>query len=62
MLILIILFLFSKTQNYMFLLSLYQQKAIKNEQNFLAKDLKDHCIRINIKQKYNKEQGYNTTI
>ena len=34
----------------MFLSSLYQQKTIKNNQNFLAKDLKDHCIRMNIKQ------------
>ena len=29
----------------------YQQKTIKNYQNFLAKDLKDHCIGMNIKQK-----------
>ena len=34
----------------MFLSSLYQQKTIKNDQNFLAKDLKDQCIRMNIKQ------------
>ena len=34
----------------MFLSSLYQQKTIKNNQNFLANDLKDHCIRMNIKQ------------
>ena len=31
--------------------SLCQQKAIRNHQNFLAKDLKDQCIGINIKQK-----------
>ena len=28
------------------LLSLYQQKTIKNYQNFLTKDLKDRCIEI----------------
>ena len=33
------------------LLSRYQQKTIKNYQNFLAKDLKDQCIGIKIKQK-----------
>ena len=35
----------------MFLLSLYQQETIKNYQNFLAKDLKDGFIGMNIKQK-----------
>ena len=50
-LILIILFSLSKTQNYMFLLSPYQQKTIKNYQNFLAKELKVWCIEMNIKQK-----------
>ena len=35
----------------MFLLSLDQQKIIKNYQNLLAKDLKDQFIGINIKQK-----------
>ena len=35
----------------MFLLSLYLLKTIKNYQNFLAKDLKDQFIRMNIKQK-----------
>ena len=35
----------------MFLLSLDQQKIIKNYQNLLAKDLKDLFIGINIKQK-----------
>ena len=35
----------------MSLQSLYQQKIIKNYQNFLANDLKDQCIGINIKQK-----------
>ena len=33
------------------LLSPYQQKTIKNYENFLAKNLKDQCIRMNIKQK-----------
>ena len=51
MLILIILFSLSKTQNYMFLLFLYQQQTIKNYQNFLAKDLKDQFIGISMKQK-----------
>ena len=35
-----ILFLLSKKQNYMFLLKLYQQKRVKNYQNSLAKDMK----------------------
>ena len=51
MLILIALFLLSKTQNYMCLSSLYQQKRTRNCQNILAKDLKDQCISISIKQK-----------
>ena len=52
MLILIILLSLLKTQNYLLsLLSLYQQKTIKNYQNFLAKDLKDQCIGMNIKLK-----------
>ena len=49
--LMIIKFLLSKTQNYMFLLSLYQQKTIKSYQNLLEKDLKDQCIGMNIKQK-----------
>ena len=49
--ILIILFLLSKTENYMFLSSCYQQKTIKNYQNFLVKDLKDQFIGMSIKQK-----------
>ena len=49
--ILIIIFLILKTQNYMILQSLYQQNAIKNYQNFVAKGLKDQCIGTNIKQK-----------
>ena len=51
MLMLIILFLLSKTQNSIFLLSLYQQETTKNYQNFLAKNLKDQLIGMNIKQK-----------
>ena len=35
----------------MFLLSFYELKAIKNYLNFLAKDLKDQFIGMNIKQK-----------
>ena len=40
----IILFLLSKTQNYMFMLYLFQQETIKNYQNFLAKNLKDQSF------------------
>ena len=46
-----ILFSLTKTQNYMFLSSLYQQKIIKSYQNFLANDLKNQFIGMNIKQK-----------
>ena len=46
-----ILFLLSKTQNYMFLFQLYQQETIKNYQNFYVKDLKDQFIEMSIKQK-----------
>ena len=42
------LFLLSKTQNYM---SLYQYRTIKNYQNFVAKNLKHQYIGLNIKQK-----------
>ena len=35
----------------MSLSSLCQQKTIKNCQNFLAKDLQDHCIGMNINKK-----------
>ena len=35
----------------MSLLSLYQQKTIKNCQNFFVKFFKDQCIKINVKQK-----------
>ena len=34
--------------------SLYQQKTIKNYQNFLAKDLKDECIGANLGKSENK--------
>ena len=46
--ILTILFLLSKT---MFLLSLYQQKIIKNYQNTLVRYLKNQFIGMNIKQR-----------
>ena len=45
------LFLLSKTQNYISLSSHYQQKTTKKYKNFLAKDLKDQCSGMNIKQK-----------
>ena len=51
MLNVIILFLLSKTQNYMFLKYLHQLKIIKNYQNLVAKDFKDQFIGKNIKQK-----------
>ena len=55
-LILIILFSVLKTQNHMFLSSLYQQK-------FLARDLKDHFIIMNTKQKVRmKTQQMNINI
>ena len=47
----IISFLLLKTQNYLFLYLPYQQKVIKNYQNFLAKDFKDQLIGMNVKQK-----------
>ena len=34
----------------MLLPSLYQPKAIRTYEKFFAKDLKDHCIGMNIKQ------------
>ena len=51
MLIQIMLFLLSKTQNYKSPLQLYQHEIIKNQQNFLAKDLKDQYTGMNIKKK-----------
>ena len=47
---LIILFSLPLTQNYMFLLYFYQQET-NNLANFLAKDLKDQFIGMNIKEK-----------
>ena len=51
MLILIILFLLSKTQNCMSLLSLYQQKNNQKLWKRLYRGIKNQCIGINIKQK-----------
>ena len=50
-LILIALFSLSKTKNCTSLLSLCQQKTIKNYENFLAKNLKDQWIRMYMEQK-----------
>ena len=41
----------------MFFLSLSQQKAIKNYQNFLAEDSKDQYIGINIKKSENYKRS-----
>ena len=43
MLIVITLFLILQTQNYMSVLSLCQQKTMKNCQNFFAKDFQVQC-------------------
>ena len=51
MVILMILFVPSTTQHYLFQSALYLKKTIKNYKNFLAKDLKDQSIGTNIKQK-----------
>ena len=52
MLILIILFLLSKTQHYTSLPSLIRHEmTTKSFENFLAKGLKDQCIGMNKKQK-----------
>ena len=45
------IFLLSKIQNYLFLLSLYQQKSTKNYQDFLPKGLKNQFTEMSIKQK-----------
>ena len=50
-LILMTLFLLSKTQNYMPLLAHNQQKTTTNYQSVLAKDLKHQCVGMKIKQK-----------
>ena len=55
MLILIILVLLSKTQNYTPLQSSFQQKAIKNYQNFLRRDLKYQFTEMNIKHKVRQD-------
>ena len=41
----------------MCLMQLQQEKRIKNYQNFIVKDLKDHFITMNIKQKARKKIG-----
>ena len=41
-----VLFLLSKTENYIFLSSLYQQMITINFQSFLSKDLKDQSVLI----------------
>ena len=43
--------LLSKTQNYMLPQSLYLQKTIKDYHKFLAQELKDQLIRMDIKRK-----------
>ena len=40
--------LLSMTQMYLSLQSQYQEKKIKNYQNFLTKSLKDQCIGMNV--------------
>ena len=52
------LFLLSKTQNYMFLLQFYRQE--KN-QNFLAKDLKDFLFFLYWNEYKTKSENKNTT-
>ena len=49
--ILIVLFLLWKIQNYVSLEALHQQKTAKSSQNVLAKDMKDQLIGVNITQK-----------
>ena len=49
--LILILFLLSETQNYVILSPLYQQKTTKNYHNFLSKNLKDQLIGMNIKEK-----------
>ena len=48
---------YCKGTKYMCLMQLYQEKRIKNYQNFIVKDLKDHFITMNIKQKARKKIG-----
>ena len=51
MMLILILFSLSKTRRYMFLYQFYQQRKIKNYQNFLVNDLKDQFVGMNIKEK-----------
>ena len=51
MMLILILFSLSKTRRYMFLYQFYQQRIIKNYQNFLVNDLKDQFVGVNIKEK-----------
>ena len=51
MLILIILFLLSKTQNYMSPLSLYQQKTTKNSENVYTEGLKISVLELILNKK-----------
>ena len=51
MMLILILFSLSKTRRYMFLYQFYQQRIIKNYQNFLVNDLKDQFVGMNIKEK-----------
>ena len=60
--IILILFTLSKTQNYMFLSSLYQEKVIKNYQNFLAKDLKDQFIEIKQKMRIIRQKNIDVSL
>ena len=50
MLILILLYLLSKTQKYLFLRHFISKSQPKNHQKFLAKGLKDQCVGMNIKK------------
>ena len=51
MMLILILFSLSKTRRYMFLYQFYQQRIIKNYQNFLVNDLKDQFVGMNIEEK-----------
>ena len=51
-LILITLFLLSKTHSYLYVPAINLSKIIKNYQNFLGKGLKDQFIGMNIKKKW----------
>ena len=62
MMLILILFLLSNQQSYMFLSSLYQQKIVKNYQNLLVKDLKGQFIGINIKQEVRIKMQQNNEV